>query len=143
MEQLQQFALANRPKVNTLVDLETLRTNSLYYWLNLTLVSFVVAGLREELWRSAVLVGLRQVWPNRFSTKRGQILGVLVAAAIFGLGHLPQGPVAVGLTALLGLGLGVILVMHDSIWPAVVAHGAFDATTFAALPWLMQHLEGT
>jgi len=45
-----------------------------------------------------------------------------------------QGPVAVGLTTLLGFGLGVIMVLHRSIWPAVIAHGMFDATSLALLP---------
>ncbi|MBM3841498.1 MAG: CPBP family intramembrane metalloprotease [Verrucomicrobia bacterium] len=48
--------------------------------------------------------------------------------------HSMQGPVAVGLTTLLGFGLGVIMVLHRSIWPAVIAHGMFDATSLALLP---------
>jgi membrane protease YdiL (CAAX protease family) len=32
-------------------------------------------------------------------------------------------------------------VWHRSIWPAVIAHGMFDATTFALLPLAMQHLQ--
>jgi len=33
------------------------------------------------------------------------------------------------------------MVFHRSIWPAVIAHGAFDATTFALLPWLLEKLQ--
>jgi hypothetical protein len=52
-----------------------------------------------------------------------------------------MGPVAVCLAGLLGLGLGVIMVLHRSIWPAVIAHGAFDATSMALIPWAMERLQ--
>jgi hypothetical protein len=32
------------------------------------------------------------------------------------------------------------MVLHRSIWPAVIAHGMFDATSMALLPWAMDHL---
>jgi len=32
------------------------------------------------------------------------------------------------------------MVLHRSIWPAVIAHGAFDATTFALLPFIVDLL---
>jgi len=140
LDSLEHFALANRPNVQALVDIPALRNNLAYYWLTLTLVSFVVAGLREELWRSACIGGLRRLWPGLFGSRVGQLAAVGVAAVLFGLGHLPQGPIAVCLTALLGLGLGTIMVLHRSIWPAVLAHGMFDATTLAALPLIMDKL---
>jgi hypothetical protein len=34
----------------------------------------------------------------------------------------------------------VIMVVHRSIWPSVVAHGLFDAASMAALPWVMEYL---
>ena len=40
---------------------------------------------------------------------------------------------------ILGVGLGAIMVYHQSIWPAVFAHGIFDATTFALLPLALKH----
>jgi len=64
-----------------------------------------------------------------------------VAAVIFGLGHLPQGVLAVAMTGLLGFGLGVIMVLHRSIWPAVIAHGMFDATSLALIPWALEKLQ--
>jgi membrane protease YdiL (CAAX protease family) len=140
VESLQKFFTANRPDVETLVDVSALRQNSLYFWLSVTLVSFVLAGLREELWRSAFLAGMNHLWPRRLGSRAGQCVGVILAAIIFGLGHLPQGPIAVCLTGLLGLGLGAIMVLHRSIWPAVIAHGMFDATSMALLPWAMEQL---
>jgi membrane protease YdiL (CAAX protease family) len=137
---LQQYFTANRPDVETLVDISALRHNPLYFWLSLTLVSFVLAGLREELWRSAFLAGVQQVGPKRWGQRTGQFVGVVLGSLIFGVGHLPQGPLAVGLTGFLGLGLGTIMVLHKSIWPAVIAHGMFDATTMALLPLVIDLL---
>ncbi len=134
LEDLQQFVRDNRPDVGAIVDISALRHNPLYFWLTLTLVSFVVAGFREELWRAAFLAGLRALWPAAFGSTLGQLAGVAMAAVVFGLGHLAQGPLAVILTGLLGMGLGTIMVLHRSLWPAVIAHGMFDATTFAILP---------
>jgi membrane protease YdiL (CAAX protease family) len=137
---LQQFALAKRPDVGAIVDISALSHNPLYFWLTVTLVSFVLGGLREELWRSAVLAGMRSLWPQRFGSRAGQLFAVALAAIVFGLGHLVQGPIAVGLTAVLGFGLGAIMVLHRSIWPAVIAHGMFDATSLALLPWVLEKL---
>jgi membrane protease YdiL (CAAX protease family) len=60
---------------------------------------------------------------------------------IFGLGHSLQGPLTMGLTAVLGFFLGLVIVFHRSIWPAVLAHGMFDATTLALLPLLARLLK--
>jgi hypothetical protein len=45
------------------------------------------------------------------------------------------------MAAIRGLLLGIIMVVHDSIWPAVIAHGMFDATSFALLPVALEHLQ--
>jgi len=139
-EAMEKSVIKNMPRVETLVDITALRDNPAYFWLSLTLVSFVLAGLREELWRSAFLAGLRALWPRRFGSRAGQILAVGVGALFFGIGHLRMGPLAMVMTALLGFGLGVIMVLHRSIWPAVLTHGMFNATTFAILPWLAEKL---
>lgn len=138
-ESLQEYAVKNKPDVETVVNIKALSEDSAYYWLSLTLVSFVVAGLREELWRSASLAGLRNLWPQRFGSRKGEILGVLLTAVVFGLGHLPQGILGVALTGLVGACLGGIMIYHRSIWPAVLAHGFFDATSLALLPLVLKH----
>ena len=129
---LKDFFLANRPGVETLVDMAAMRNDPVYFWLTLTVVSFVVAGLREELWRSAFLAGMRALWPHRFGSRAGQVLAVIIGAIIFGLGHLAMGPLAAC--------LGLIMIFHGSIWPAVIAHGLFDAASLAMLPWAMAHI---
>jgi membrane protease YdiL (CAAX protease family) len=138
-ESLKDFASSNRPDMEAIVDVEAMRNNPVYFWLTLTVVSFVVAGLREEIWRSAFLAGMKALWPQRFGTPAGKLLAVIICAVIFGLGHLAMGPVAVCLAGLLGVGLGLIMIFHGSIWPAVIAHGLFDATSMAMLPWAMNH----
>jgi len=143
MDSLQDFFVKNRPGIENLVDVTALRDNPAYFWLTLTVVSFVVAGLREELWRSSFLAGMRTLWPRQFGSTAGQICAVFIAAIIFGLAHLSMGILAALMAGLLGLSLGLIMVLHRSIWPAVLAHGFFDATSMALIPWameLMQHL---
>ncbi len=142
-ESLQLFMSSHQPEVEKLVDLAALRNNRVYFWLTLTVVSFVVAGLREELWRSAFLAGLRALWPRHFSSPTGQLAAVFIAAVIFGSAHVAMGIMAACLAGVLGLGLGLglgaIMVGHRSVWPAVIAHGLFDATTFAMLPLVLGH----
>jgi membrane protease YdiL (CAAX protease family) len=140
-ETLQHYFTANRPEVEAIVDVSAMRQNPLYFWLAVTLVSFVLGGLREELWRAGFLAGLRKLWPRAFGSIPGQIGGVAVAAVIFGFAHLGMGVLAAGMAGLLGFGLGVIMVLHRSIWPAVIAHGMFDATSLALVPWAMEKLK--
>jgi membrane protease YdiL (CAAX protease family) len=140
-QSLREFVTANRPDVEAIVDISAMRQNPLYFWLTLTVVSFGVAGLREELWRSAFLAGLRALWPQRFGSRAGQIAAVAIAAIVFGFGHLGMGLLAVLFAGLLGFGLGLIMVFHRSIWPAVIAHGMFDATSLALLPWVAEKLQ--
>ncbi|MDB6110036.1 MAG: Abortive infection protein, partial [Pedosphaera sp.] len=108
-----------RPHVEQLVNATALTQNPLYFFLTLTLISFVVAGLREELWRAGMLAGMNALFPQQFATNRGRFFAVSVAAVIFGLGHTAQGWSGVAITAFLGLGLGAIMLRHRSIWEAV------------------------
>ena len=112
---LSQLLATDRPPVERLLDVSALRDNPVYFWLATTVVSFVVAGCREELWRSAVLAGMRKLWPTVFGAGVGQVAAVAVAAVLFGLGHLPQGCMGVAVTTTLGFGLGLIMVYHRSV----------------------------
>jgi membrane protease YdiL (CAAX protease family) len=140
-EALEKFAGANRPDVETIVSVPALQNNSSYYWLTITLVSFVVAGLREELWRAGTLAAMRALWPRAFASTGGQCIAITLIAVLFGAMHLGMGPIAAALAGILGFFLGLIIVLHRSIWPAVIAHGLFDATTFAILPWALEKLQ--
>jgi len=88
-----------------------------------------------------MLAGMRALWPKAFGSSRGQYLAVTLIAILFGTMHLGMGLVAAALAGIVGWFLGVIIVLHRSIWPAVIAHGMFDATTFAILPWALEKLQ--
>ena len=127
-------ALQNlQPSTEELVNARVLVDNPLYLWLNLTLVSFVVGGVREELWRAGMFAGLAALFPRSFQNFRGKIAAAAFVGVVFGLGHLPQGWGGVLMTGILGLGLGVIMLWHRSMWEAAFAHGLFDATSFVFL----------
>ena len=137
-EKVQQYVSANRPDVEAMVSVDALRSNPAYFWLSITLVSFVVAGIREEMWRAGTLAAMRAIWPRVFESRLGQCLAVCLIAVAFGAMHLRMGVLAAVGAAILGLLLGLIMIFHKSIWPAVIAHGFFDATTLALLPWLIE-----
>ena len=138
VEALKEFVENNKPDIETVIDVKQMKSDPVYYWLLLTFVSFIVAGLREELWRSASLAGLAKLWPQRFGSRAGQLTAFVITSLVFGIGHLPQGVLAVGMTALIGIALGTIMVLHRSVWPAVIAHGMFDATSFVLIPLIMK-----
>ena len=138
-DSLRDFISSHRPGVETIIAVSAMRNNPAYFWLTLTMVSFVVAGLREELWRSAFLAGMKALWPQCFGSRGGQILAVVICSIVFGFAHLAMGSVAACMAGLLGVGLGLIMILHGSIWPAVIAHGLFDATSMAMLPWVLAH----
>lgn len=126
-----------RPKIENVIATDALR-DPVYLLLTTTLISFVVAGLREELWRAGVLRYLFDLLPDGGKTWRGQAIAVFLSSLVFGLGHWPQGPAGMLLTFTIGLGLGAIMLFHRSLWIAVFAHGFFDATTFILLRLLDQ-----
>jgi membrane protease YdiL (CAAX protease family) len=68
-------------------------------------------------------------------------LDELTPEIVFGFGHLGMGLIAVLFAGLIGFGLGLIMVSHRSIWPVVIAHGMFDATSLALLPWVAEKLQ--
>jgi len=91
VESLRNFALQNHPRIDRLIDVGALRTNRAYYWLSLSLVSFVTAGLREELWRAATLAGMRALWPGAFMSRTGVSIAIVSIGVAFGGAHLPMG----------------------------------------------------
>ena len=126
---LEAWISQNKPQTEGLG--EAMRAGSPLYKLTmLTFFSFGVAGLREELWRVATMRGLLEVAPRGWSAAAKSSGAVVVSAVVFGVGHWYQGVVGVGVTALIGLALGAITLHHRSAWPAIIAHGCFDAATF-------------
>jgi membrane protease YdiL (CAAX protease family) len=135
-QQLRHFWQSSQPDVSSLVSLSSARRDRTYAWLLITLVSFVSAGLREELWRAGTLAGLRALWPTAFGSRTGQVVAIVLIAIAFGAAHFHMGVLAAILAGVLGLLFGLIMVIHRSVWPAVIAHGSFDALSFALLAWL-------
>lgn len=101
-----------RPKIEHSIDTEAIEHSPLYLFLNVTLVSFIFACFREELWRVGVLAGLQVLFPRLFESIRGKLLGI---------------------------GLGAILVFHRSLWDAVLAHGFFNASSFIMIYLLLHY----
>lgn len=128
-ETLSQWVNANRPQTEGIGD--SVRAGSaLYKTLMLTFFSFVVAGFGEELWRVATMRGLIEIAPRSLAPFARNSIAVVVSALVFGIGHLYQGVIGVGVTALIGIVLGAMTLHHRSVWPAIIAHGCFDATSF-------------
>ncbi len=127
----EQFFKQNQPQTDSLFS-KTALANPLYLLAMTTILSFVVAGLREELWRTASLAALRHILPDRWSETHRWIWAIAISSVVFGLGHIYQGGIGVIVTAILGAGLGAVTWRHRSIWPSVFAHGFIDATSFLA-----------
>jgi len=127
--QIRDIATAQSSGFERIVSASAMRSDPVYFWLSLTWISFILAGLCEELWRSAFLAAVKALWPRAFHSWLGKLGAVLVAAMIFGFGHTTQSPMAVLHACLMGICLGTIMLVHRSIWPAVIAHGCFDATS--------------
>lgn len=123
---------ALRPKIENLLSMEAL-ADPLYLLFMMTVVSFIFAGLREELWRAGFMASILPLLQRRFSHRTSEFVALGGSSIIFGIAHLPQGWGAVFLTTLLGLGLGAILVWRRSLAEATLAHGFFDATSFMFL----------
>lgn len=129
----------SQPDVSKIFSPAFTHGSPLYRFLLITLVSFVVAGLREELWRSATMLGLQRVAPRHWSPTAKNVLALGASSFLFGMGHWYQGLAGVVLTAVLGVALGSITLYHRSVWPAIIAHGCFDAASFLMLGLVVKH----
>lgn len=140
---LRHFMSEHRPQLERIANPEVIQSSPAYYWLSITLISFLNAGIREEFWRVGTLAGLRALFPAAFGSVGGQIVAAGGIAIVFGAAHARLGFIAAIAAGGLGFMLGIIIIFHRSVWPAVFAHGFFDAATFAALPFIIRHLNGS
>lgn len=131
-DQFSDFVVKNRFPTEKLVAPKALQ-DPIYVGLMTTYIAFVIAALREELWRAATLAALLQLFPASWHPNRKWAGAILVSSLVFGLGHWYQGWIGVCATTILGAGLGWSFWRHKSLWPAFWAHGLIDATTFLAL----------
>ena len=133
--QMLDIGAAHSSGVERIVSTTALHQDTVFLWLSLTLTSFIFAAMAEELWRAAFFAGVKALWPQSFKSRLGQVGVVAFAAIIFGFGHTLQGSLAVLHAGLMGFGFGLIMIFHRSIWPAVIAHGLFDATSMAMMAY--------
>lgn len=98
-------------------------------WWEVPLIA-VSAGFSEEiLIRGYLLQGLWRLWP------RSRVYGIAVTSVAFGLAHLAWG--LAPLQLLFYIALGVIFALsvlrRGSLWPAIVAHAAWDGLALILL----------
>jgi membrane protease YdiL (CAAX protease family) len=130
-----------RPDVEKLLPFAALH-DPVYALILVTVVSFVLAGFREELWRAGVLAVLLSLFQNGRRTRPALFTAVIVSSLIFGAAHATQGVGGMLIAGVLGLGLGAIMIGHRSFWIAAAAHGLFDATSFTLI-WALVHFNLT
>lgn len=91
--------------------------------------AWIIGGLAEELVFRGYLL-------NRFAELLGPgpatwALSVFAGAVLFGLGHLYQGLTGVAENCMFALVMGgLYLAAGRNLWPAIIAHGAYDTLGF-------------
>jgi len=100
---------------------------------NLTLTAYTVvyvligAGFYEEfMFRGFLMQGLAML----LGGSRGAWgAALIIQGALFGVSHAYQNPLGMLITGTLGTLLGVlVLVSGRNLWPAIIAHGLYDAS---------------
>jgi hypothetical protein len=95
----------------------------------MAIAAIVIAGpyFEELYFRGALFSWLRG--------KMGLIAAMLIGSALFALAHgqfltaaYPQGWIATGLLAMVGLAASIIAWRSGSLWPAFAMHAAFNGT---------------
>jgi uncharacterized protein len=107
----------------------------------------LLVGLYEEvlfrgflLSRIGVLLDVDPIAPTEPTSRqqrRRVALAVLVTAVLFGAGHAYQGALGVAQTTIAGLGLGALVAVRRSLWPAIVAHACIDIIGLLAARFLL------
>jgi len=99
-------------------------------WLMLPIALSI--GLWEELLGRGLLLGrLRTLFPD---SQVGVWSAILLSSAVFSLGHGYQGVLGVIQTFMAGIVLAYLVVMTESLWPAVIAHAGIDLIAMALAP---------
>lgn len=93
-------------------------------WGTIAAVS-LAAGLGEEVLFRGALQPAAAAW-------LGPWPGVAVAAVLFGLAH-PLSQAYFAVATLLGLYLGVVTELTGELWPAIIAHAAYDFVALVRL----------
>ena len=100
---------------------------------NLRLTSFTVvyvligAGFYEEfMFRGFLMQGLAMCFGG---SRGGWVTACVIQGILFGASHAYQNPIGMLITGALGILLAVLVfVSGRNLWPAIIAHGLFDAS---------------
>lgn len=79
----------------------------------------LTAGVCEELFFRGFLTWYFLAW-------MGPVLAVILASALFGIGHVYLGIAQVPKTAMIGMILAIVVSLTGSLWPAMLLHAAID-----------------
>ena len=79
----------------------------------------VTAGICEEIFFRGFLTWYLTAW-------MGLIPAILIAAILFGAGHVYLGPLQVPKTAFIGLLFAFVVWLSGSLWPAMLLHAFID-----------------
>lgn len=96
------------------------------------LMMVLVTGFEELTFRGFLVPRLRGVLGGHWHA------AVILAAALFGLGHVYEGTLAVLQTALLGAWFGFVFVHRARLPSVMLAHAAFNTVNFALMLWLQR-----
>ena len=91
----------------------------------------VLAALEEVVFRGFLLPRARRLSGRWW-------LAVGVVQLLFGLGHVYQGPLAVGQTMMLGIYFSVVFLWRVHLGAVIVAHTAFNAIMFALVLFIQR-----
>jgi|GEM_PF-444219 len=95
----------------------------------LLIISWTSAAFGEEmLFRGFLMNRLHQAFGG---TRRAWIVSATVQAAIFGVGHIYQGPAGAISVTFIAMGLVAVYILSGCrLWVTIMAHGLFDTTGF-------------
>ena len=85
------------------------------------LVAVIAPFVEEVTFRGVVFAGLRARW--------GMVAAVIVSGLLFGIVHLE--PLETVPLAIIGMGLAGVFARSRSLWPAIIAHGCYNAVVLA------------
>jgi membrane protease YdiL (CAAX protease family) len=103
-------------------------TNEIPRFAQLPALLFIVAA-EDIVWRAAVTLPL--------AARAGPVVGALLAASAFALGHVTSGPPVLWVAALVaGFAWSVLLLRARSLWPIVICHASWDIAVAYVRPYV-------
>jgi membrane protease YdiL (CAAX protease family) len=96
-------------------------------WLIAVLLFFVIGPAEEIFWRGFV--------QRRLSKKRGVLVGLIVAAAIYMLVHVwSLNLMLMAAAGVCGVFWGLLFAVTGNVWPCIISHAVWDVVIFILLP---------